>query len=144
MAELIDIELRLQKIQDDFNSQINSLKEKDKEFHSDIIKLTAKYPDQYELIQFMVLVNDKLETNQTVFTIIMSESVNDLIDTKKMVLERIKLQMKTKIMSLPKKFEFIKDIKFILGSISFILALGGLFFYPEVVTPLVKSFFGIK
>jgi len=83
MKELIKIDQSLQKLQNDFNSQLEVLGSDTKEFHNALIELSSKYPDHKELLQFIVFINDKLEINQNLFGEIVSDSFNEMIRLKK-------------------------------------------------------------
>jgi hypothetical protein len=83
MKELKKIDQSLQKLQQDFNTQLEALGSDTKEFHNALIELSAKYPDHKELLQFIVFINDKLEINQNIFHEIVCDSLNQLIALKK-------------------------------------------------------------
>jgi len=83
MKDLHRITETLDKLKEEFNSQLSAIDDDTKNFHNAMIDLSAKYPDHKELLQFIVFVNDKLETNQNIFSEVIVESFNDLIDTKK-------------------------------------------------------------
>ena len=89
MDRLHEIEQTLDSLHKEFNEQVVALSADRREFHDSLIELTSKYPEHKELIQFIVLVNDKLETNQHTFGEIVVESFNDLIKTKKTLVKEI-------------------------------------------------------
>ena len=89
MERLQEIEKTLDALHKDFNEQVVALSSDRREFHDSLIDLSTKYPEHKELIQFIVLVNDKLETNQHTFGEIIIESFNDLIKTKKVLVKEI-------------------------------------------------------
>jgi len=83
MKELKKIDQSLMKLQQDFNTQLESLGSDTNEFHNALIELSAKYPNHKELLQFIVFINDKLEINQNIFHEIVCDSLNQLIRLKK-------------------------------------------------------------
>jgi len=89
MKELLKIDKSLEKLQIDFNSQIEALGNDTKEFHNAIIELSSKYPDHKELLQFIVFINDKLEINQNLFSEVVSDSFNELIKVKKQLVQKL-------------------------------------------------------
>jgi len=90
MTELTKIEESLDELHKDFNKQLEALGSDSKEFYNALIDLSAKYPDQKELLQFIVFINDKLETNQSLFSEIVIDSFNELIKTKKVLVKKLK------------------------------------------------------
>ena len=70
----------------DFNVQLNGIENDLKEFHKILINLTKKYPEHAELLEFIVFINDKLETNQTQYKQVISEVITKMIDYKKIIL----------------------------------------------------------
>jgi HD superfamily phosphohydrolase YqeK len=89
MKKLTEINKSLEKLHKDFNKQLNELGNNSHEFHNALISLSTKYPEHKELLEFIVYINDKLETNQTLFTEIVTESFNDLVNVKKTLIEEI-------------------------------------------------------
>lgn len=71
----------------DFNVQLNGIENDLKEFHKILINLTKKYPEHAELLEFIVFINDKLETNQTQYKQVISEVITKMIDYKKIILD---------------------------------------------------------
>lgn len=110
MNSFDNIAKSLEKLQYDFNNQISVLGKDPKEFHNALIDLSSKYPEHKEMLQFIVSVNDKLETNQTILFDIVIESFNEMINLKKDFLNA--LSEKHSIVPWYKKIDF-KDLKFI-------------------------------
>ena len=89
MKDLKKIEASLELLHSDFNKQLAALSRDSKEFHTALIELSFKYPDHKELLQFIVFINDKLETNHTIFSDIVTESFNELVRVKKEMVTKI-------------------------------------------------------
>lgn len=89
MRDLHEIESSLDKLHSDFNKQLGELGNDSKDFHSSLIELTAKYPEHKELLQFIVLINDRIETKNSIFSDIVVDSFNDLIETKKLLIKKL-------------------------------------------------------
>ena len=89
MQKLREIEESLKQLHIDFNEQVVTLSNDTKEFHNSLIDLVSKYPEHKELIQFIVFVNDKLETNQHMFGEVIVEAFNDLVDSKRALVREV-------------------------------------------------------
>ena len=76
----------LDSLKKDFNIQLNGIESDLREFHKILINLTKKYPEHAELLEFIVFINDKLETNQTQYKQVISEVITKMIDYKKIIL----------------------------------------------------------
>jgi len=143
METLENLDRSLQKLQEDFNRQLEILNNDPKEFHNALIDLSAKYPDHKELLQFIVFINDKLETNQSLFSEIITESFQESIKLKRELVKEIQ-ETKCNIKPKPKlKIPDIKDIKIILMSLAIIVVLLGAYFDMNLVITVIKSIGGI-
>ena len=164
VIEFEDIERNLSQLKRDFNNEFNLLTGDLKEFHKHMIELISKYPDQKEIIEFIVFINDRLETNHTNTREILSESINQLINLKKeLVKSNIKARRKLLIdtansednednednklsifKNIIKRVIIIKDMKLIVVSISITTILISYIIAPETTTHvfewLVKIF----
>ena len=83
----MDIELKridnsLEKLQDDFNKQLDAIEDDTHSFHRAMIELSAKNPEHKEIVQFIVLVNDKLETKHKNHSEVMVDSLNEMINVR--------------------------------------------------------------
>lgn len=83
--ELNELYQKLEDLKNEFNTQMNGVEVDINEFHKLLISLSKKYPDHSELLEFIVFINDKLETNQTQYKQIISEVVNKLIVYKQIM-----------------------------------------------------------
>ena len=120
--ELIDIKNKI----DDELVELND-KEFSKSFKTNLIELVHKYPDNKDLIEFFISLNDNLSTKNEIFRDIVLNALNGLIDVKKQavlkclrILEAEKTQPLDYVMPLPpvenenKFINFFKDPKTIL------------------------------
>jgi hypothetical protein len=148
MKELKKIDESLELLHNDFNKQLEALGSDTKEFHNALIDLSAKYPDHKELLQFIVFINDKLETNQSMFADIVVESFNELIRTKKTLVQKLLDEKEniTKVsndLSIWQKVKVatgaMKNIKMILTSIAVILLAVGVIIAPDMFIEIIKE-----
>lgn len=95
MEKLREIEDSLKRLHEEFNEQVVTLSTDTKEFHNSLINLVAKYPEHKELIQFIVFVNDKLESNQYMFSEVIVEAFNDLVDSKRALVQEVIITRKS-------------------------------------------------
>ena len=111
IQDLEKIEISLIKLKRDFNIQLSALSSDSKEFHNSIIELSYKYPNHKELLQFIVHVNDKLEAHQSLFSDIVADTFNDMLEVKAdMVGKMIQIQKKA-IKDKEKSDSFFKRVK---------------------------------
>ena len=157
MKDLNKIEISLNKLHAEFNSQLNTLGDNPKAFHTALIELSTKYPEHKELLQFIVHINDKLETNHTLFSDVIIDSFNELIQIKKDMLQKLVEIMETieeieqkegqikddktsgtlkKILKIPANIKDIKILAFYLAIIAVIL---GAVFIPGKVTAILNA-----
>ena len=152
--KLIQIKDSLEKLEKDFNVQIEALGKDSEDFHNSLIDLVSRYPEHKELIQFIVFVNDKLETKQSMFSDVISDSFNEIVAIKKQLLynmiedtedtnnidknvsEDIPKGFWSGIMSKVKTF---KDIKIILITIAIIAVVIGVILAPNEFIAVVKG-----
>ena len=88
--ELEELYNKLEELKRDFTIQLNDIDIDLREFHKMLMGLTKKYPEYSELLEFIVFINDKLETNQTQYRQIVSEVINKIIDYKKEIINNYK------------------------------------------------------
>jgi hypothetical protein len=149
MKELKKIDESLAQLQHDFNTQLEVLGTNTNEFHNAIIELSTKYPAHKELLQFMVFINDKLETNQSIFEEVVTDSFNSLIKIKKELIAKM-IEDKdtnpveqTSNLSLWQKMKNIsflmKNLKVLLTAVAVILLSIGMFVAPDLLLAMLKA-----
>jgi len=89
MKKLSEVDGSLLKLRADFNKQLSAIEDDTHSFHTAMIDLSAKNPEYKELIQFIVFVNDKLETKHKTHSEVMIEAFNELIDVKRSLIHAI-------------------------------------------------------
>lgn len=147
MKDLKKIDQSLEQLHKDFNTQLEALGSDNKEFHNALIELSAKYPDHKELLQFIVFINDKLETNQTLFSDIVVESFNELVKVKKTLVQKIIDEKDTKIVngddSLWSKVKsttnLMKNAKMVMTTLAVILLAIGILVAPDMFLAIIKE-----
>lgn len=147
MKDLREIESSLERLQLDFNKQLEALGSDSKEFHNSLIELSSKYPDHKELLQFIVFINDKIETKQSIFSDIIVESFNELVRTKKLLVKKMiadnNIPQLGPVIKEPFyakwKITNIKDVKLILVSVAIIFITAGVVFTPETFISVLTA-----
>jgi ABC-type bacteriocin/lantibiotic exporter with double-glycine peptidase domain len=84
-----EISESLEKLQIDFNTQLQHLNTDTITLNKEIIKLSSRYPEHAELLEFIIFVNDKVETRQTIFSEVVIDSFNSLVELKKEMIKEI-------------------------------------------------------
>jgi len=149
---LLEIETSLSKLKSDFNMQLSAMEKDVDGFHKAMIDLTAKYPEHKELVQFIVLVNDKLETKQENYAELVSDSFTELINVKMNLVKAIKrknsMDTKPEVSDSKEKVGFFKriylntkfigDLKITLLSIAAILIAILIFISPDILMTVMK------
>jgi len=147
-VKLEEIKNSLEKLQKDFNSQLIALGSDREDFHNSLIDLTSKYPEHKELIQFIVYVNDKLETKQSMFTDMVSDSFNEIVALKKNLLYKMiddntgnsnKATTQGFWGGIMSKIKTFKDIKIILVTIAIITATIGVILAPDTFLEVIRN-----
>lgn len=147
MEDLKEIEKNLQKLEAALDRQFeaaSTTSDLDK-FHKNLIEILVQSPQEKEIIEFVVFINDRLETKHTITTEIMLETIKDVIKLKhQMVKKIIGLCDNTKKISLFERFlDFVSDNKGLLMII--LISLGvvvfGLvvFLMPEQLIEILKE-----
>ena len=141
MKKLECIEKSIDKLIEEFNRQVVSMDD-NKEFHNTIINLSSKYPEHKELLEFIVMVNDKIETRQSIFSDMIIDSFNELMRIKKEVL--IKMIEKERIENEKKVFAKLKnlkasDYKTILFFIAIIIFGAAILIYPDIALKAITK-----
>jgi len=151
-SSLLEIESNLAQLKTEFTNQIAAMETDRDSFHKAMIDLTAKYPEHKELVQFIVLVNDKLETKQENYSEIVSASFTELINVKinlvkaikhknSMELDKNKKNSKEKVGFFKKIYtntKFFGDIKITLLSVAAILIAILIFISPDILMTVIK------
>ena len=149
MKELKKIEASLEKLHIDFNTQLSALQSDAKEFHNCIIDLSAKYPEHRELLQFIVFINDKLETNQKIFEEIIVDSFNELVKQKRGLLSEIidtksRTHKEVGILGKIKSYTIgLKDAKLLTTSIAVIAVVAGALIAPDILMNVILAIAGL-
>lgn len=147
MEDLKEIEKNLQKLEAALDRQFeaaSTTSDLDK-FHKNLIEILAQSPQEKEIIEFVVFINDRLETKHTITTEIMLETIKDVIKLKRQMVKKIiGLCDNTKKISLFERFlDFVSDNKGLLMII--LISLGvvvfGLvvFLMPEQLIEILKE-----
>jgi len=147
MKDLEKIDKSLEQLSKDFNSQLEALGSNTNDFHNAMIDLTAKYPQHKDLLRFMVFINDKLETHQLMFTDIVVESFNELIKTKKDLVQKIMDEKGTRAKSsedslwskVKNMTGAMKNVKVILTTIAVILLSAAAIMAPDMFITIIKE-----
>ena len=151
MKELEDLGHKLDYLELSFAKQLQAIEDDVNEFHKNLLHLATTYPESKDLLEFIVFINDRLNTKQTNFEDILKEIISDLIKFKKELIKHgITINDKVEFMSRRKwymklfdKFQQLnlKTSLLVVGSITFI---GLAAFYPkealEVVETLINKF----
>jgi len=139
--ELRELEESSRYLKKDFNNQMNAMEDDMQDFHKQIIKLSTKYPEQKEILEFIVFINDRIETNQTNYKGVINDTLNNIIDIKHQI---IKQHLKARMIDKDyesnrtiwgKIYSFIntlKDIKWVLTISFFTLVFIGYYINPEL------------
>lgn len=149
--ELFDIHMRLYDTHQTFLRQMSALDEDIGSLHKEILSIAINNPENKEILEFIVFINDRLETRHTQFEDILKEVIIDMLTTKKddinihnkIVKHMEELEPKPNIFKkLLSKVNTLSDVKTLLG-IGFALVLiysqfyGGqehVGFFKELVT----------
>jgi hypothetical protein len=146
MKAILKIERSLDRLEKDFNSQLNALGNSSNDFHDALIELTSKYPEHKDLLQFIVHINDKLEMNHNIFSDVMTDTFLEMIKVKKELIEKIKDDEEQKpskqngfINKIISSGNWLKDVKFTLASIAIIAITAGVIITPDTFLVILKA-----
>lgn len=148
IQELELLDKNLSELKSNFNNQMNAIEDDLKEFHKHLIALSAKYPEQKEILEFIVFINDRIEMNQMNAKEILTESINEIINIKKELIKQnlkcrkdyIEIVKKPKVSLLKNiatKITSFKDLKWIVTVILLLLVVLGFIFVPDA---MIKAF----
>ena len=85
----VDFEEELETIIKDLDKQLSALNTDNNTFHNAIIETIAKNPKSKELVQFIVEINDRMETKNGVLKEIISDSLSELVRKKIKIFKEI-------------------------------------------------------
>jgi len=134
----LEVTKNLDSISKDLSLQLNALDEDMNSLHKHIIQLGVKYPEQQELIEFIVFINDRLGTRHSQVEDIMSQTISDLISCEKQMVV-INEKLMTKIDSISSKKGFWSTVGSKISSVNDIKVLFGLGFVVSLV--IARIFF---
>lgn len=149
IADLREIADALEKLSRDIDVQLAASSSDANQFHENLINLLADFPNDKELIQFVVYINDRLETNQTISKDIFMDSLKGIIKQKLILVKRlIKEQeieldkLNNKNNKLQKIFQFVSENKLTIIivslSLSSIFIFGSLYLKPNETMETLK------
>lgn len=94
LEKIISIEKKLTNLKIDLNKQIQAMdldkKDDDTKLQDDIVKISSSTPNQIEILKFVIFVNDKLETKLSMYSNILKESIDELIELKLDLIDEVK------------------------------------------------------
>ena len=149
MEDLEKIENSLIRLQKELNAQLSVVSTDSKEFHSSLIELIAKYPNHKDVIQFTVGINDRIETSQSIFSDIIVDAINEMIEVKhEMIRKMIALHKPTKegfFVRTKNKMttkDFMTKVFYIVTALAVIALVSGAIFAPESTISVFDSAYG--
>lgn len=143
------VEEKLDKLLIDFNKQIQAIDDDVNGFHNQLINLGVSNPESKDLIEFVVLVNDRIELKQIQFEEVMKETVKSIIEHKKNIID-VSSKIISKVDEIDKrkpptlwgmifsKIKNLTDIKIILGITAVLTLMIMKIFFPEASEEVVK------
>ena len=145
LEELKEIEYSLDVLSKELDQQLSAtILEADK-FHEQLINLLSKSPENKELIQFIVFINDRLVTNHTISRDILYDTIKGIIKQKQYLIKRLIKEYDVKPQSestFSKVIEFFKANKTTLivigASVSITLLIVALFIIPTETMETIK------
>jgi hypothetical protein len=131
MGEIFELENDIQVLEEKMIDDFNKLYDGEKELHDRLIKISTSHPDQVELLNFMVFLNDRLSTSQKKGHEAVLDTLTKIMKNKKELLKIVE-KNKKKINKPPiwRRIEF-KDFKVILLTMAMIILMLGLLFFPD-------------
>jgi len=142
---LKEIEESLKQLKKDFNEQLSNITTDTVSLNTAIIHLSSKYPEHADLLEFIIFVNDKIDTKHTIFTEIIIENFNSFVDIKSDLIIEIdklnKCNIFDSILNLNVFKLLLKNVKFMSIIITIIIISITIITEPEIVNKLIdKSF----
>jgi hypothetical protein len=154
MERYKDLEKRLQDILENLDSQIAVLNnQNDIGFHKSLINIMSVYPESKEIIQFVVDINDRLETKNEIFKDLVYDSIRNIVYVKQQIvielIKELKIIEAAKVSRTTAFFHYLRDTitpKVIIVSLAIILIMGGVLIAPNEVMEISKRIFtrGVK
>lgn len=148
LEDLKEIESKLEQLSKELDTQLSATSLESDKFHENLINLLSKFPDDKELIQFIVFINDRLVTNHEISRDILYETVKGLITQKQYLIKRLIKEQEASIkkqhddLLIIKMIDFLKNNKTTLivmaVSISTTLLLVSLFVIPDTTMETLK------
>lgn len=124
------IEETLSDLSKELDSQLNATSLDTVKFHEHLIELLSNYPDDKELIQFIVFINDRIVTNQELSKDIIYDTLKELIKQKQLLIKEL---LKNEEESSIDLISFFKENKLFLTVISISVAITILFIVFSLV-----------
>ena len=144
--QLKELEESLKLLKREFNEQLNSISTDTIALNTAIIRLSSKYPEHADLLEFILFVNDRIDTKHTIFSEVVIDSFNTLVDIKKELLREV--QKPTAADSI---IDFIKDKIKNVGEIKItfivigIVIIGVIYFIdPQMAMTLLDKLWSLK
>jgi len=144
------LDQKLEKLKYELRNELMEISNNTGDFHKQIIELSTKNPDYKEILEFIVFVNDKLETNQHLYLDVIIDTLNSMIETKRQLLAHLETNEhkatpkkgSTNDVDLNKgilfKLNQIKDLKMIAWGIALALIAAGAIFAPDEFKELLN------
>ena len=124
IVSLKEIEQAFDKFLKDIDVQLAASNNDADKFHNSLIELIAKFPDDKELIQFIVSINDRLETNHIIAADILAETIKNTIKQNLVLVKRLlrEYELRNAVEQTNPYIAFVKDNKAVTVIISVALA----------------------
>jgi len=135
--EILDKELI--EIKKNLNRQFHSSDSSIQELHNNIVRLSSKYPEQSEMLEFIVFINDKIEINNSDTKDILLDTINQMIDKKSILIRGIISDYRSQNTPKSKIIKSFDDLKYILLFILFMSIILGFILYPKEFVGVVKE-----
>ena len=143
MRDLTEVDDSLLKLRIDFNKQLSAIEDDQHSFHTAMIELSAKNPENKELVQFIVFVNDKLETKHKTHSEVLIDAFNELIDVKRSLIQTLKEVKEHEEQGFFKKIfnstKIFADIKMTVIGIAAIAIAVVVMISPDIVLSVLKA-----
>jgi len=146
MQNLTEVDNSLIKLRVDFNKQLAAIEDDTQSFHAAMIELSARNPENTELVQFIVFVNDKLETKHKTHSEVMIEAFNELIDVKRSLIHALKEVTEEKVekeqgflMKIFNSTKLFADIKMTVIGVAAISIAIVVMISPDIVLAVIKA-----
>jgi len=150
VEELKEIETSLAELLKDLETQFSAISLESDTLHKNLINLSSKFPNDKEMIQFIVFINDRLETSHTISRDILYDTVKGILKQKQFLIKRLikdyDKNVKASESKLMKFMELLKANKVTIimmaASITITLTLVALFILPSETIEIFKTLKG--